>query len=104
MRDNRHKPLLVIASTSYLAEETYVFESSDKLGIVSYDDFGGLALRWGNDNWTDPEAAVKSCFPNDDYKMLSSWGTPNGKQYLFALVPPDEFTYWDGDESDRIVY
>ena len=92
-------PEYIIASISYDIRETYVFEATADGKIVSYDEYGGLAERWGDANWYDAEAAVKSCMPNT-YDAISS----KGNRVLFKLVKPDEFTYWDGDESDKISY
>ena len=102
-RNHSKRPKQVIVSTNVLAEETFVFEC-DKYSIISYDEYGGLALRWGNENWRDPEAAVESCFPNDIYVCIESWDVDMGYQFLFELREPDELTYWDGDETDKIMY
>jgi hypothetical protein len=92
-------PEYIVASTSYDARETYVFEATADGKIITYDDYGGLAERWGDTNWYNPEAAVKSCMPNT-YHAVSS----KGNSVLFKIVTPDECTYFDGDESDRISY
>jgi hypothetical protein len=98
-RERADVPEYIVASTSYDARETYVFEATADGKIVTYDEYGGLAERWGDTNWYNPEAAVKSCMPNT-YHAVSS----KGNSVLFKIVTPDECTYFDGDESDRISY
>jgi hypothetical protein len=97
------KPEYLIASTNLKEQETYVFECIDYC-ISSFDDYGGLAKRWGDENWDDPEAAVHACFPNDAYIIISSKPGVYGPMYIFGLEEPNELTFWDCDESDRIVY
>jgi len=92
-------PEYIIASISDDACETYVFEATADGKIVSYEEYGGLAERWGDLKWWDAEAAVKSCMPNT-YHAISV----KGNHVLFKLVTPDEYTHFDGDESDRISY
>ena len=89
-------PEYIIASISNDACETYVFEATAEGNIVSYDEYGGLAARWGDLYWWDAEAAVKSCMPNT-YHAISR----KGNRVLFKLITPDELTHWDGDESDK---
>jgi hypothetical protein len=92
-------PEYIIASISDDACETYVFEATADGKIVSYEEYGGLAERWGDLRWWDAEKAVKSCMRNS-YDLVSI----KGNHCLFKLVKPDELTHFDGDESDRISY
>ncbi len=92
-------PEYIIASVSDDFSETYVFEATANGNIVTFDEYGGLAARWGDSRWWDVEAAVKSCMRNS-YKLISI----KGNHHLFKLVKPDELTHFDGDESDRISY
>mgnify|MGYP006982801402 CR=1 FL=1 len=92
-------PEYIIASISDDACETYVFEATADGKIVSYEEYGGLAERWGDLRWWDAEKAVKSCMKNN-YDLVSV----KGNHVLFKLVKPDELTHFDGDESDRISY
>lgn len=100
-------PDYIVASTSYDANETYIFEGNADGEIVSFNEYGGLAERWGDKNWEDQEAAVKSCMPHAYMKVNV---VNNSNHTLFRLVDdkeihhPDEFTYFDGDESDKISY
>lgn len=100
-------PDYIVASTSYDANETYIFEADANGNIISFDEYGGLAERWGDSNWDNPEAAVQSCMSQTYMKVNR---VNKGNHILFRLVDdkeihhPDEFTYFDGDESDRISY
>ena len=58
-------PEYIIASISDDACETYVFEATADGKIVSYEEYGGLAERWGDLRWWDAEKAVKSCMKNN---------------------------------------
>jgi hypothetical protein len=98
-RERADVPEYIIASISLDAYETYVFEATADGNIVTFDEYGGLAARWGDARWWDAEAAVKSCMRNS-YDLVSV----KGNHYLFKLVKPDELTHFDGDESDRISY
>ena len=98
-RERADVPEYIIASISDDAYETYVFEATADGNIVTYDEYGGLAARWGDAKWWDAEAAVKSCMRNS-YDLVSV----KGNHYLFKLVKPDELTHFDGDESDKISY
>lgn len=92
-------PEYIVASTSYDACETLVFHATSEGGIVSYDDYGGIAARWDDADWDNAELAVKSCMPHT-YQAISR----KGNHVLFKLVTPDELTHWDKDESDKISY
>lgn len=106
-RERADVPEYIIASTSDMAGETYVFEATADGEIVSLDEYGGLAERWGDNKWYDAEAAVKACMPHTYVKVNR---VNRGNHILFRLVDdkemhhPDEFTHFDGDESDRINY
>jgi len=70
-QDEREEyPEYVIASTSFAPgfEETYIFKC-DENGIVwDFAEYGGIAKRWGNENWKDYYAAVESVFGKDKYR------------------------------------
>lgn len=106
-RERADVPEYIVASTSDMAGETYVFEATADGVIVSLDEYGGLAERWGDHKWYDAEAAVKACMPHTYVKVNR---VNRGNHILFRLVDdkemhhPDEFTHFDGDESDRINY
>lgn len=96
-------PEYIIASTSYMANETYVFEANADGDITSLDEYGGLAERWGDENWQNPDDAVRRCM-RDSYHLVKKTDTKNGSHYLFRLIAPNELDYFDGDESARISY
>lgn len=86
----------VIASTSYSVNETYIFPANKNGEITSYAEVGGLAERWGADNWTDQEATLRAVFGDDHRyeKVLTE-----GYHTLYKLVEPTEIDCWDGDNS-----
>ena len=59
----------VVASTSYMMEETMVFPSNAEGEITSYSDLACLALRYGNNDWEDAIAAVIT-LNTDEYKYI----------------------------------
>ena len=63
-------PEYIIASTSFAPgfEETYIFECDESGDIWDFAEYGGLAKRWGNENWKDYYAAVESVFGKDKYR------------------------------------
>lgn len=114
-RENGYMPMpsenpeYIVASTSSRAEETYVFESDSNGDRISSSEYGGIALRYGHKNWTDKTLAVQKCFPGKYYKLVRSWGWmddeyPGSTALYKREEAPDELTYWDGDETDRIQY
>ena len=64
-----YQPEYVLASTSDLVEETMVFPSNAEGEITDYGDLACLALRYGNDDWEDPMAAVIT-LNTDEYKYI----------------------------------
>ena len=62
-------PEYVLASTSDLVEETMVFDSNAEGEITDYSGLACLALRYGNDDWEDPMAAVIT-LNTDEYKYI----------------------------------
>lgn len=102
-------PEYIVASTSSRAEETYVFEANSSGIRLSSSEYGGIALRYGHKNWTDKTLAVQRCFPNQYYKLVRSWDWmdneyPGSTALYKREEAPDELTYWDGDDTDRIQY
>lgn len=77
-------PEYVIASTSFRegTEETYVFEADETGSIANSNEYGGLALRWGDENWQDHKAAVKQAMFKP-YKYVSSTQFDNCVQHLY---------------------
>ena len=101
--ERSNNPEYIVASTSYDANETYLFEGDADGNILSFDEYGGLAERWGDENWQNPDDAVRRCMI-DSYHLVKKTDTRNGCHYLFRLIAPNELDYFDGDESDRISY
>lgn len=102
-------PEYIVASTSSRAEETYVFESNHDGERVSSSEYGGIALRYGHKNWTDKTLAVQTCFPGKYYRLVRSWDWmdneyPGSTALYKREEAPNELTYWDGDDTDRIQY
>ena len=64
-----YQPEYVLASTSDLVEETMVFPSNAEGEITDFGDLACLALRYGNDDWEDPMAAVIT-LNTDEYKYI----------------------------------
>jgi hypothetical protein len=63
-------PDYIIASTSYKTNETYLFWSNENGEILSLNDYGGLAERWGSDNWESHNDAVNSVFGVPNYRLV----------------------------------
>lgn len=102
-RVRSNQPDYLVVSTSYAEEETYVFEGDSDGNILSLDNYGGIAKRYGDDNWQDPDAAIADCFPESIYTMICQWDNGYGIQYLYGLERPDAHAERDLDESDRIM-
>jgi len=93
----------VIASTSYMANETYIFPANENGEITSYGEVGGLAERWGCEEWDDPDATMRATFGNDHrYEKVAETRSMNGPQTLYKLVTPTEADSWNGDETNHI--
>ena len=63
-------PEYIIASTSYKLEETYVFQANEEGEIYDFVEYGGLAKRWGDENWTDYYIAVDRAFGEGKYQFV----------------------------------
>ena len=62
-------PEYIVASTSYKLEETYIFESNEKGEVVDLGEYGGLAKRWGDENWLNYYTAVDNVFGEGKYRF-----------------------------------
>jgi len=63
-KDKNPYPDYVIASTSFSAKETYVFEATENGEFVENEyggigELAGIAERWGDENWTSAKLAVE---------------------------------------------
>jgi hypothetical protein len=63
-------PEYIIASTSYKLEETYIFQANENGEIHDFGEYGGLAKRWGDENWTDWYSAVDKTFGEGKYQFV----------------------------------
>jgi hypothetical protein len=64
------KPEYVIASTAYYMEETYVFEANEQGEITNFGEYGGIALRFGDVDWTNKALAVETTFGEGKYEFV----------------------------------
>ena len=83
-------PKFIIASTSYLAEETFLFEAEDNSGIPKTVEWGGLeeltglAKRWGNENWESKEDVV-NLYASGSYVCIKKEVPYFDNAYLYML-------------------
>jgi len=78
----------VIASTSYLANETYIFPADETGKITDYGEIGGVAERWGCSFWEDHDLTMNEVFgPDHKYEQVDMRiSGHNGPQTLYKLV------------------
>jgi hypothetical protein len=62
-------PEYIIASVSYKMEETYVFEANAEGKILDWGEYGGIAKRYGDLDWTNYYRAVDNTFGEDRYRF-----------------------------------
>lgn len=77
----------VLVSTSYNANETYIFKANADGEVTNWGDLGGLAERWGDEDWANSNLAMETVFGDDakDFKIVKTmWG--KGPQYLYQRV------------------
>jgi hypothetical protein len=84
-------PKFVIASTSYLAEETFLFEAEDDSGKPKssvkwggIQELSGLAKRWGNENWESKEDVV-NLYASGSYVCIKKEVPYFDNAYLYML-------------------
>lgn len=86
----RDLPKFIIVSTSYSAEETFIFEAKSIEGNPKKSKFGGLielsglAKRWGNENWESKEDVV-NLFASGSYVCLKKEVPIFDSAYLYKL-------------------
>lgn len=76
-----NNPEYLLASTWWEQKETLVFSSNQNGDIVSLDDYGGIAERWGCRNWDSHHDVVNSLFGVPSYKLVWERKTPDGKKH-----------------------
>lgn len=89
-QDNLDSIEYVVVSTSYRTNETYVFPGNSDGEITSFSDLGGLAERWGHENWESAADTMEYVFGDaaKDFQIVKQmWG--NGPQYLYKRVKGD---------------
>jgi len=66
------EPLYIIASTSCrpTMHETYIFESDADGNITNYGEYGGLAARFGDDDWGNKDLAVERAMGEGLYELV----------------------------------
>jgi hypothetical protein len=86
----RYLPKFIIASTSYLAEETFIFEAEDVKGYPKTVKWGGLeeltglAKRWGHENWESKEDVV-NLYASGSYVCIKKEVPYFDNAYLYML-------------------
>lgn len=106
-------PQYIVASTAYYMEETYVFEANEDGVITNLGEYGGLAKRWGNDNWSNRNLAVMSAFSDVKYDFVRDIPIEKDGVYqslYVRVVPEDQYEQeyplpsdtWDGGQVDEI--
>lgn len=90
-------PEYVIASTSNRTEETYVFEGSSDGKILDMGEYGGIAKRFGDDNWKDHQNAVKVAMGHIPYRFEIEIPTERDdvRHFLYSRIGSAD--YWDGE-------
>jgi len=97
-------PQYIVVSTVYKVEETYVFEANENGEITNLSEYGGIALRFGDVDWTDHNLAVKQTFGEGKYQFIERLKTPEDKVHcLFKRIDnhyeqeyPLPSDTWDG--------
>jgi len=94
-QDNDGPPSLnsleyVLVSTSYDANETYIFPANANGEVTHWGEIGGIAERWDDEDWASNELAMERVFGYDakDFKIVKTmWG--KGPQYLYQRTKGD---------------
>jgi hypothetical protein len=86
----RDLPKFIIVSTSYLAEETFIFEAENAKGHPKTTRWGGieeltgLAKRWGDKNWESKEDVINS-YSSGSYVCIEKKVPNFYDAYLYML-------------------
>lgn len=81
----------VLASTSYMVNETYLFRANADGEVTEWGEIGSKAERWGDEDWRDVNAVMEQTFGDQakHFKIIKEmWGA--GPQYLFQRIKGDE--------------
>ena len=90
-------PEYIIASTSFRAEETYVFEATSDGKLLDSGEYGGLAKRWGVNDWQNHQLAVREAMDNP-YRFEREIQTGSDKVRYFLYSRIGSADYWDGEQ------
>jgi hypothetical protein len=83
-------PLHVIACTSYIKEETCVFEANENGEITSPECYGCIAKRLGHNKWDSSLKAVRFLFPYKMYYLIKNFGITDGvHRILYERYDPE---------------
>ena len=101
------EPEYIIASTAYYIEETYVFEANEQGEITNLSEYGGIAFRFGDIDWTNKALAVETTFGEGKYEFVKEIDrVAKADHHLFKRIyeepeyPLPSDTY-DGGISDE---
>lgn len=94
-QDNDGPPSLdsleyVLVSTSYSANETYIFPANSDGEVDRWGEIGGIAERWGEEDWANSNLAMETVFGDKakNFKIVKTmWG--KGPQYLYQRIKGD---------------
>ena len=76
----------VICSTSYMANETYVFPSNEEGSVANWSELGGISERWGCDEWTSHKLAMSITFgDNHNYEFVRTLENTKCDQSLWKI-------------------
>lgn len=81
----------VLASTSYMGNETYLFQANANGEVTNWGHIGASAERWGQEDWRDIDIVMEETFGDQAKhfkKVREMWGA--GPQYLFQRIKGDE--------------
>lgn len=90
-------PEYIIASTSFRAEETYVFEATSDGKLLDSGEYGGLAKRWGVSDWQNHQLAVREAMDNPyRFEREIATGSDKVRHFLYSRIGSAD--YWDGEQ------
>lgn len=101
------EPEYVVASTAYYMEETYVFEANENGEITNFGEYGGIALRFNDIDWTNKALAVERTFGEGKYEFVREIDrVAKADHHLFKRIDDDDNVQlssdtWDGGISDE---
>lgn len=97
MPERAESPEYIIASTSFKLRETYIFPCDADGKITEYTEYGGLAERFANEDWTDHQKTVQSVMGNVPYRFEKRIETGNNGVYHYLYSKVNAADYWNGE-------